>query len=758
MCTCIGVVRVPEAHKVEKIRRTPASSTTSGTSSAAIPSRYPCREPFGILHHLVRHGGRLVSKRELAAELWPGKHLNESVLPVHMRAIRRMLGDTPSGAIIRTIRGHGYVVICPVEKWRGPSVRAAGRTSPAFVGRGPLMDGLRDAFDQAVGGEGRIVLLSGDAGIGKTQILDEFCGWLRDRHATVLVIRIRCDAESRAVQFECLTRLLEAGRDALAREPLRPRTRRYGFAADRLLERVAALLRSGEALPGAAALRVQLIRLLGRAVERITRALPAVVVIDDMQHMDESSLTVWQSLARGVKSSRLLLVSAHRQRRVGLEHPIARVLGTLATEPGLRPITVGPLDRAAVEELTREHLQREVDSAFIHALLARTDGNPYFVREVLRSLTADGAPRSERLPDVAHVEISVAGRELLLEEISGCPRLQLLELLCEGVGAQIIAPDSGAPSARLALGCYGFANPLIRDAIYMEISRPEWALRHRAVAEALGRLAGRVSGEQIYELAYHCLEAAPAGDVDRASEACAEAGRWALSRHDHEKAIEHFEGALRAEALRSPPDPIRACSLTIELADALRDAGRCVRARAHYDGARAAARTLDRPDLLARCALGAMTSLSIIGGRLALPRSGPERWDGRQQLLELADEALGALGDASDPVRSRLLAMKALVAVGESRWGSAVLSAEQAGQLAQSCRDVRARFDALLAKRAFIRLPQDASRGLEVATELVALARESAEKPRSTTSWPDSPWRGRSGTRGSSVPERSWTR
>src|SRR6185436_17537470 len=111
------------------------------------------------------------------------------------------------------------------------------------------------------------------------------------------------------------------------------------------------------------------------------------------------------------------------------------------------------------------------------------------------------------------------------------------------------ARDSAPGEPGSAVGEFRFAHGLFREAIYTRLSAPERVLRHRAVGEALERLLVGPPLAELPELAHHFFEAAPGGDIDRATDYCARAARQALARFDYAAATQHAERAFAAEEL-----------------------------------------------------------------------------------------------------------------------------------------------------------------------------------------------------------------
>ena len=154
---------------------------------------------FDMLHTLVCHRDRVVSKDELLDRLWPGEAVSESVLPTNVAAVRRALREDPeSRDAVQTVHGRGYRFVAAVEEGVTAELRAtpleAGAAPPLearrpFVGRESEMNTLRGALEAALAGRGRLELLMGEPGIGKTRTLEELAAEARGRGAHVLTGR-----------------------------------------------------------------------------------------------------------------------------------------------------------------------------------------------------------------------------------------------------------------------------------------------------------------------------------------------------------------------------------------------------------------------------------------------------------------------------------------------------------------------------------------------------------------------------------------
>lgn len=234
---------------------------------------------------------------------------------------------------------------------------------------------------------------------------------------------------------------------------------------------------------------------------------------------------------------------------------------------------------------------------------------------------------------------SVIGREFstaLLARVAELPHERVLADLGEAVAARVIDEAPGG------LGRHAFHHALIRQTLYEELATPERVRLHRRAGEALEAISGADPEPHLDELAHHYFEAAPAGDVGKAVDACVRAAERSTRLLAYEQGAEHYARALQAYELVVPRDEALRCELLLVLGETRTTAGQRAAARAAFESAAEIARRLDRVDLLARAALG-LRGPAEMG-------SPPE-----ETTLALLEEALATVGDAHPLLRARLL-------------------------------------------------------------------------------------------------------
>jgi hypothetical protein len=540
-------------------------------------------------------------------------------------------------------------------------------TGAELVGRDDLLARLRRAAEEASAGRGGLVLLTGEAGIGKTAV------------ATAAA----ADAEGRGARVAWGWGWQGEGAPAwwLWVQVLRSLT-----AADERLRRLAAELPwparlladppgpapppdAGELAPAA---RFRLLDELTSVLLAAARERPLVVVLDDLQWADPPSLELLGFLARRLPGARMLVLGTWRELDQPPGDPRAALLADLAAA-GTVPLRA--LGEDEVAELVAGLLGVEPDPGLVADVRRRAGGNPFYVQQVTRLLAAGepaGIPfgvgeairrRLARLTPACRgvlAAAAVAGPEVTAALLAGAtgqaPEL-VRDLLSEAVRAQVLA----APAEPLAP--YRFAHDLFREVLEEGLDPGERARLHLRVATALE--AGREAGGAVpaARLASHFAQAGQAGEeaaIRYAALAAAEATR----RLAHEEAARAWARALEVLDGSARAAPGRRAELLAELATARRRAGDLPGSRRAGLEAAALARAAGDARGLAEAALG----LQAVG-----TRSWPTVAD---ELVPLLEEAAAGLGDQDPRLRARVLAALAR----ELAWNG--LDVERAARLA----------------------------------------------------------------------------
>ena len=595
----------------------------------------------------------------------------------------------------------------------GAGSRRAAPTG--LIGRDDLLAQLRRAAAEAAAGRGGLVLLTGEAGIGKTAV------------ATAAA----ADAEGRGARIAW-----GWGWQGEGAPPWWPwvQVLRARTAADERLRRLAAELpwpaRLLPDLPGAAPppdagelAPVARFRLLDELTSVLLAAAeegPLVVVLDDLQWADPPTLELRGFLARRLPAGRMLVLGTWRELDQPPDDPRVPLLADLAA-----PATVVPMRALGddeVAELVASLLGAEPEPALVADVRRRTGGNPFFVQQVTRLLAAGGPAgipfgvgeairrRLARLAPACRdllAAAAVAGPEFtaaLLARATGQPAGVVRDLLSEAVRAQVVAAPPGP------LAPYRFAHDLFREVLEDGLDAGDRARLHLHAAAALEAERDAGGAVPAARLASHFAQAGSAGE-DAAIRYAALAAAEATRRLAHEEAARAWARALEVLDGSAQADPGRRAELLLELAAARRRAGDLPGSRQACLQAAELARAAGDARGLALAALG----LHAVG-----TRSWPTVAD---ELVPVLEEAAAGLGDRDPPLRARVLAALAR----ELAWNG--LDVERASSLAAEAAATAERTGdratlaaALLARHNAGWAPPNAAERLAMASRIAELA------------------------------------
>jgi DNA-binding SARP family transcriptional activator/tetratricopeptide (TPR) repeat protein len=596
----------------------------------------------------------------------------------------------------------------------------------ALVGREREVDELIAGLEDSFAGRGRMFLLGGEPGIGKSRLADELAGRARARGATVLIGR--CWEAGGAPAYWPWVESLRAYVRETEPEVLQAQ---LGAGAAELAQLLPELRELLPDLPDAVSVesegaRFRLFEAAAAFLINASHTRPLVLVLDDLHAADEPSLLLLQFLARQLRESRLLVVGAYRDVDPSPSDRLTAALTELAREPVTSTISLGGLGEDDVARFVELTAGAPANAELVAALHEETDGNPLFVGEIVRLLAIEGSleaagarlaiPQSVRdviarrlrhlSPECNRVLLvaSVLGREFALDalaSVSGVAEDELVERLEEATLARAL---SDVPASRSRLR---FAHVLIRDTLYEGLTGPRRVRQHRLAVEALESLYSDEPGPHLAELAHHALAGS---DFDRALRYAQRAAERALTLLAYEEAARLNETALDALELAAPRDERTRLELLLALGEAQARAGNMSAAKEAYFAASEIARRLELPRELARAAVG-------YGGRIAF-----ERGSSDTRLVPLLEEGLAALADDDVALRVRLLARLGGALRDEpSRERRDRLTAE-AVELARRTRDAGALLYALDGRAAAIAAPDNVAERLVLGTELCELA------------------------------------
>ena len=616
-----------------------------------------------------------------------------------------------------------------------------------LVGRDVAVARLRAAVESAVAGRGGLVLVAGEAGIGKTALVSR------------VVERIAAGGDARVLWATCWD-----GPGAPAYWPWMQVVRSHVRACDPAMLRARLGAGAGEVArligdPGELSEFAGHVRDPDRARFRLFDAVssfliraaadrPLCVVLDDLQWADASSLRLLGFLARQLSTSSLLVIGCYRDTEIGQDHPLGALRGHVAADAEL--IELAGLDPSQVARLIADIGGVDVGSDLVAEVFRRTAGNPFFVREVIRLMAARGTlnqaggrragipdgvrhvveHRLARLPQACATLLAVAA--VLGQEVNSAVLARSTRFAAGTVAELIeVMVRAGVLNASQdASGRYRFGHDLFRETVYDGLALPDRARLHRQVGVALEELRGDGADIGAAELAHHFLLAAvgsgeradPVGDT--ALQYCVAAAADASNRLAYEDAVGHYRRALDGLGEAGMLSEQATLELLLGRADALRRAGEMTVARTDYQRAIRLARRSRRPAQLARAALG-VHALGV--------ESGASR-DGCVGLLE---EALGLLPDEAGALKAQVLAGLARE-VYLSRVDERARAARMSGaavEIARQVGDDATLAMCLLAAHDTIWLPGTARQRRVIATEMAAAAHRAGDRAFEAEAW-----------------------
>lgn len=594
-------------------------------------------------------------------------------------------------------------------------------TASVLIGRAHAAALVQGELDRTLGSHGGVVLVAGEAGIGKTALVRDVAAGARSRRAIVAVASSwEADGAPDHWPWVQLVRGLEQA--ATAEEW----SAAHAAAGDGLSDLLGAAPATAGAKSGdeLAFWRADAVTTL---LVTLARARPVVVVLDDLHWADAASLELLAFVARHTWFEQLLVVGTYRDVEIdAADHPlrthITALLGSATT------VTLTGLEAAEVATLIERVAGEAPDDDLVAEVHRRTGGNPFFVEQMVRLGAIEGAlstvppgvrevveARLARLPVAVREVLGFAaaiGREFdqaLLAEASGRDVDELAGLLAHALSARLVTKRD---ATRLA-----FVHDLVRETLQFTADDATRRTHHAAIATALTERAERGEQSAPGVLARHAHLAVPEIPASVALGHVLAAAEDACARRVAGEVVDLFRRALE---LLDASEEVRRAGLLLDLGAAEREAGDLVAARATFERVVAQARALDDARLLARAVL-ALHDLGI---------PDPGR-DGTYELdlIEDAQAALAAGGvPPGDPLAIRVLAAGSRLRAHLTRADDDVVDASrQAVDLARTAGDDETLGFSLLAHHDTIWAPGTAPQRAALAEEMSEVARRGGD-------------------------------
>ena len=477
-----------------------------------------------------------------------------------------------------------------------------------FIGRTYEMTALRAAIDAALGGSASLVMLVGEPGIGKTRLAEEAGNYAELRGAQVLVGH--CYEGEAASPYSSF---VEAIRGYLSTRPDDAVKADMGEGASdvaKLVPEISKRVPDLTPAPAATDPREEQVRLFDSVTSFLinaSKADPFMLVLEDLHWADKGSLQLLQHLARRFKQSRLMVVGTYRDVELDRGHPLSVTLAELRRERLCERVLLGGLAEYEVKDLIEGIWQQQLadrsGEAFVRAILRETEGNPFFIEEVLRHLVESGGlyRRAERwVTDLKAIDemgvpedvrdvirrrlarlseatnevleaAAVLGREFEFEvlgrmnEPSEHPAWSAVE---EGLGNRLVLESRGGGGP-----CYAFTHALVRQTLYEELSLPRKCHLHLKAAQAIEAAHKHNLEPYVSALANHYQMAGTAADAAKTIDYSIRAGGAAHALFAHEEAAAHWRAALALMDEQGGGDRKRRAELLWLLGDAIVSTG-----------------------------------------------------------------------------------------------------------------------------------------------------------------------------------------
>jgi anti-anti-sigma factor len=482
-----------------------------------------------------------------------------------------------------------------------------------LIGRDTQLKALQALWEEARAGRGQLAFITGEHGIGKTSLAQQAATHIEP---PVLLIG-RCQEPEGSPVYHPFTEALRSYIAMVPPELFDDESRQLIANFTHLVPDIQQILPD---LPGVTPLepkqeQIRLMSNLTQFIKRATEERPWLIILDELQWADRSSLDLLRYLSHHLNSMALLIIGTYREEELARGHPLRELLRSLSIHPTYRHYSLERLDRVEVDQVLSQIWQQPAPAALTEKIYQHTQGNPFYVEEVAKALVDDGLmilqeglwqfpvleevrlPRSVReavwrrihylSPDTQTLlrQAAVLGQTFKFEdlrEMSGLSEWEVLEHLDVALERQLLEEASGPDEAVLI-----FSHPEIQQVLYTDMGTLRRRMLHRQAGDALARRAMPEPKRIAEELAYHYSEA---DEFETALVYSIQAARQAQAAHANEAALLWYKRTLAMLNQLSPEEaasfqPLR-LPVHIYLGDVLALIGRYDEALAQYAAAR----------------------------------------------------------------------------------------------------------------------------------------------------------------------------
>jgi tetratricopeptide (TPR) repeat protein len=467
-----------------------------------------------------------------------------------------------------------------------------------FVGREPELKQLQSAFDGAISGQGALMMVTGEPGIGKTALCEQLSTYVTLRGGRTLVGHCY-EAGSLSLPYLAF---VEALRSYVLTRDVKDLREELGSGAvdvariiSEIRERLKIKLRPQKDPEEE---RYRLLQAVSEFLSNAANVQPMMVVLEDLHDADKGTLEMLTHVSRNLAGARLLIVGTYRDVEVDRSHPLSAALAELRRVSTYGRVLLRGLNADEVRRMLESITRESVPWGLAEAVHRQTEGNPLFVQEVVRYVAEEGlitrkdggwrptkdTPLEMSIPEGLRDVIgkrlsllspecnqllavaSVIGREFALETlkaVAGINEDVFVNALKEAVRLSVLEERSQRGVVR-----YRFTHAFFRQTLYEEMIAPQRLKLHRQVARSLETLYAKHLEERATELAEHFSHSTDPTDLAKAVSYAEMAARKATDVYAYGEAVRLLEQALKVQEVLNLEDKAKRCDLLLNLCEA----------------------------------------------------------------------------------------------------------------------------------------------------------------------------------------------
>ncbi len=534
---------------------------------------------------------------------WHRADLLPALETLIMQLLEKDLEKRPSSAtvVLQTLESIG------AGKIKEPSKEIAPTENPlyrrVFVGREAELKQLQSAFDGAMSGQGALMMVLGEPGIGKTALCLQLETYVTLRGGRTLVghcyeegsLSLPYLAFVEAMRSYVLSRKVKDLRDELGTGAAD-----VARIVSEIRERLKVKLRPQKDPEEE---RYRLMQAVTSFLTNAANVQPMMVVLEDLHDADKGTLEMLTHISRNLAGARLLVVGTYRDVEVDRTHPLSAALAELRRASTFGRVVLRGLNADEVRRMLESITLESIPWNLAETVHRQTEGNPLFVQEVVRYLNEEGLIKREGgqwkaktgtavemsipegLRDVIGKRLSllskecnqllsvasVIGREFAMDTLKAVSNMDedlFVSALKEAVQLSILEERS-----QVGLVRYRFTHAFFRQTLYEEMIAPQRLRLHQQVARAFEKQYAKRLEEHAVELAEHYSQSTDPADLEKAVKYGEMAAKRATEVYAYSEAVRLLDQAIKVQEILNPDDKEKRCSLLLDLCDALYNTG-----------------------------------------------------------------------------------------------------------------------------------------------------------------------------------------